>query len=68
MQEQCIGHFGNLSLQEFLFLAKIPKKLLTKMNWLTEISEQYTLWSYYNGNLSFVTYSGVIVKLPSNKG
>ena len=26
------------------------------------------LWSYFNGNLSFVTYSGVIVKLPSNKG
>ena len=27
-----------------------------------------SLWSYKHGNLSFVTYSGVIVKLPSNKG
>ena len=27
-----------------------------------------SLWSYYNDNLSFVTYFGVIVKLPSNKG
>ena len=26
------------------------------------------LWSYYYGNLGFVTYSGVIVKLSSNKG
>ena len=25
-----------------------------------------TLWSYYYGNLGFVTHSGVIVKLPSN--
>ena len=29
---------------------------------------QETLWSYYNGILSFVTHSGVIVKLPSTKG
>ena len=28
----------------------------------------YTLWSYYYGNFGFVTHSGVIVKLPSNKG
>ena len=27
-----------------------------------------TLWSYYNGNLGFVTPYGVILKLPSNKG
>ena len=26
------------------------------------------LWSYYYGNLGFVTHSSVIVKLPSNKG
>ena len=28
----------------------------------------WTLWSYYYGNLGFVTHSGVIVKLPANKG
>ena len=28
----------------------------------------FTLWSYFYGNLGFVTNSGVIVKLPSNKG
>ena len=27
-----------------------------------------TLWSYHYGNLGLVTHSGVIVKLPSNKG
>ena len=26
-----------------------------------------TLWSYYYGNLGFITHSGVVVKLPSNK-
>ena len=33
------------------------------INWLLS-----TLWSYYYGNLGFITNSGVIVKLPSNKG
>ena len=27
----------------------------------------FTLWAYYFGNLGFVTHSGAIVKLPSNK-
>ena len=29
---------------------------------------QLTLWPYHYGNLGLVTHSGVIVKLPSNKG
>ena len=31
-------------------------------------TETFTLWSYYYGKMGFVTHSGVIVKLPSNKG
>ena len=27
----------------------------------------FTLWSYYYSDFGFVTHSGVIVKLPSNK-
>ena len=30
--------------------------------------KESSLWSYYTGNLGTFTYSGVIVKLPSNKG
>ena len=38
-----------------------------KRNAQNTIKPKSTLWSYYYGNLGFVTRSGVIVKLPSNK-
>ena len=38
-----------------------------KMIKLEEGEGHSALWSYYYGNLGFVTHSGVTVKLPSNK-
>ena len=52
----------------FLSLAySLNSKNLTVQNLLSSL-QLLSLSSYYNGNLSFVTYLGVIVKLPSNKG
>ena len=39
-----------------------------KVNMGSVLHMPTTLWSYYYGNLGFLTHSGVIEKLPFNKG
>ena len=59
-----------------LALLKTPKTgfLVSQPNlqdshkWTNKFVCTFTLWSYCYGNLGFITHSGVIVKLPSNKG
>ena len=51
-----------MNYKDVIMMGKLALRLC-----LTSYYVPVSLWSYYNGNLSFVTYSGVIVKLHSNK-
>ena len=76
-----VAHFKMLSEQSPCFNYRLVKKIYFLMLFIfifDTLMRHYrqmwillwdlSLWSYYYGDLGFVTHSGVIVKLHSNKG
>ena len=63
-----IVHYVRFAVFRANYATKDENHSLSKKKKTVFLPSTPALWSYQYGNLGLVTHSGVIVKLPSNKG